>query len=336
MSNAIVEFNEFEAKITEFRNRYDGVVYDLTIPEQEKKARSDRFSIGKIISALDARHKEIKAPLKEKVDLIDGERKRIKDELLEVQDKIKSQIEAHEAKIAAHKAELQARVDAIRANSIFDGIIASSGEISKRITALETVSVDDSFEGKKADAALALMETRKFLNELLVQQNKFESEQAELKRLREESEARVRAEREENIRKEAAEKARQEAEAAARKQVEQAEKAKRDAEAREARMKQEAEAAKVRAEQQAKEATERAVREERARAERDAAAKAKADAETRAKEEKAKLKKAHTNKVESEATKSLMAAIFELDEAHSRPIIEAIRDGKIAHVTLNY
>src|SRR3990167_280480 len=110
----IVEFDEFAGKLAEFRQRYDGVVYDLAVPEQEKQARSDRYAIGKVVSALDAKHKELKEPLKRQTDLIDGERKRIKDDLLSIQDRIKSQIETHEAKIAAHEEELQARVEFIR------------------------------------------------------------------------------------------------------------------------------------------------------------------------------------------------------------------------------
>ena len=60
----IVEFDEFAGKLAEFRQRYDGVVYDLAVPEQEKQARSDRYAIGKVVSALDAKHKELKEPLK--------------------------------------------------------------------------------------------------------------------------------------------------------------------------------------------------------------------------------------------------------------------------------
>ena len=102
MTTAIAEYSEFEAKMAEFKKTYDNVVYDLTDPVHEKKARSDKYSIGKVISALDKKHDEIKAPLKAQVDLIDGERKRIKDELLGVQDKIKSQIKAHEDAIREH------------------------------------------------------------------------------------------------------------------------------------------------------------------------------------------------------------------------------------------
>lgn len=60
IDNPIAEFKEFDKQLSEFLSQYDGVVYDLTDPKQEKTARSDKYAIGKAISALDARHKEIK------------------------------------------------------------------------------------------------------------------------------------------------------------------------------------------------------------------------------------------------------------------------------------
>ena len=95
----IAEFNEFAAALAEYKAKYEGIVYDLTIPEQEKTAKADKMAIGKVISKLDGAHKAVKAPLKERVDLLDSERKRIKDQLLELQSGIKGQIAEHEARI---------------------------------------------------------------------------------------------------------------------------------------------------------------------------------------------------------------------------------------------
>lgn len=330
----IAEFDEFAGKLAEFRKRYEGVVYDLTIPEQEKQARSDRYAIGKVISALDSKHKELKEPLKRQTDLIDGERKRIKDDLLSIQDKIKSQIEKREADIAAHALALQERVDAIRLLDISPDVILSAQNIQNRIDEVSKIQIDDTYEDRKADAALAMMETKNHLNMLLAARVKYEAEQAELDKLRKEKEARERAEREEQIRKVAEEKAKCEAQA----QIEAAERAKKDAEergriAKEAAERREVEL-KAQAEKQAKVAAERAIQEECARAEKEAAEKAYQAGVTKAKEDAAKAKKSHVAKIDREVMESLDAVL--LDEITVGKVFEAIRDGKITHVTLNY
>ena len=308
--NQIIEFNEFEAKMQEFKRQYDGVVYDLTIPDQEKKARSDRYTIGKVISALDERHKEIKAPLKEKVDLIDGERKRIKDELLDVQVKIKSQIDAHEAKIQAHQDMLTAKVEALQLTDLMALSICPSIELHEICTALENQVIDESYEDHKEEAESVRRQSVAKLKELIIHAQKREAEQAELDKLRKESEARIQAERDEKIRKEASERAQREAE----------EKAKREIEAAQ-RKQYEAEQAAKRAEQEARDKMEREQRE----------AAAKAEAERKA-EEARKAKTAHRKKIETAATLSL----FDCGIDNAEKVVDLIKEGKIANVTINY
>ena len=368
---AIIEFDEFAGKLAEFKIRYDGVVYDLTVPEQEKKARSDRFSIGKVISRLDEAHKALKAPLKEKVDLLDGERKRIKDDLLAVQDKIKSQIETHEAKIAAHEEGLQARVDEIRLLAVFQNdlyrVIGHAGEIitsvpftpdsvevNRRLSILAKIEVDDTFEHRKADAALAKMETTELLKKALLEAELHEAEQAELTRLRKEKEDRERADREEKIRLDAI----SAAEAKAKEQAEQAKIAQERAEERikaaEAQSKaikekaeREAVAAQERAKKEQSEAVARAERAERERIAKEQAEKAAREAAEKKAEESRVAKKSHRAKVEREAADSILnqfatddddadGGSYTIGTDNVRFIIGCIRDGKIAHVRLEY
>lgn len=106
----IAAFNKFDKQLADFQKRYDGVVYDLSDPKEDKAARSDRYKIGQVISALDETHKKIKAPLAEKVAIIDKERKRIKDKLLELQEGIKTQIEKREQEIAITLQSYNARL----------------------------------------------------------------------------------------------------------------------------------------------------------------------------------------------------------------------------------
>ena len=315
--NQIVEFDEFETKLQEFKERYDGVVYDLTNPTEEKQARSDRYAIGKIISALDEKHKEIKAPLKAKVDLIDGERKRIKDQLLEVQGKIKGQIETHEAKIREHEEMLQAKVNDIRALSIFGEYEnPDSSQITERLDKAKAVDIEDGFEDRKADAALAQTETVKLLEGRLSERLKYEKEQAELERLRKEKEERERTEREEQIRKEAAERARREAE-------EKAEKERLEAEAKAKREIEEAQAAAKRAAEEERKRIERERQEAETKAEED-----------RKKEEARKAKQQHRAKIHSEAKQSFIDN--GLNQKDAEDIVTLIKDGKIKHISVNY
>jgi len=345
---AIIEFDEFAGKLAEFKIRYDGIVYDLTVPEQEKKARSDRFSIGKVISRLDEAHKALKAPLKEKVDLLDGERKRIKDDLLAVQDKIKSQIETHEAKIAAHEEGLQARVDEIRLLALFQDDLTSmpftpdSAEVNRRLSILAKIEVDDTFEHRKADGTLAQVEVVKRLNTLLAERLKAEQEQIELERLRKEAADRDRANREEQIRQEATAKA----EAKAKEQAEQAKIAQERAEERIKAAEAQAKAAKETAEREAIAAQERAKQEQVeavARAEQQKMAQfAREQAENEFKAEKERkaeearvAKKSHRAKVEKETIEALIYHL-EFAEDLAEIVTETIRDGKIAHVRIEY
>jgi len=194
--NKIVEFDEFESKLIEFKKKYDNVVYDLTDPEQDKLARSDKYSIGKIISSLDSKHKELKAHLKARTDLIDGRRKDIKDELLIVQRKIKGQIEAHEQAKEDLAEKLQCMVNEILEHGEFEHFSnPDSHVLNNRLKSIRCYVADDKYEDRKADATLALIETTKQLETMLEAALKSEKEERE------------RADREEKIRKEATEKA---------------------------------------------------------------------------------------------------------------------------------
>lgn len=352
MENQIVEFNEFDTQLAEFKSTYDNVVYDLTDPVQEKSARSDRLSIGKVISRLDSTHKALKAPLKAKTDLIDAERKRIKDDLLGVQGKIKSQIADHERKIQEHAEKLQIMVDDITVWSLFyDDVSRSSESIQLRIDKVKSVVVDDSYEHRKADAALAQIDALKILEPMLDDALKQEAEQMELERLREEQRQREQAEREEKIRADAEMKARHEAEQEAEKIKQQAAIAEEARKKRERELQEEIEAEKTRViaekakakadaeelaravEIETRKAVERAAQEERERLEAEANEKVRLEAEAKAKEEAKKSKQAHRAKVHKAAKTSLLN---HFDDATATQIVTLIKDGEIANVLIQY
>lgn len=357
----IDQFAEFEANMKAFRERYDGVVYDLDDPNQNRQARSDRLAIGKVISKLDKSHKELKAPLLEQVKIVDGERKRIKDSLLDIQGKIKVQIEQHEARIEAEKQRVQALIDHITGLAEFD-FEPDSSLITAHLADLEAINPEaEEYAPRQADATLAHRQVSRTLETILAARVKYEAEQAELERLRAEEEARKRAEHEERIRKEAAERERRIAEENARKQAEAAkrreqaiEEEKRRAERRakevEEKRKAEAEAArrreaemKKRAEQEAKDAAERAIQEERRRVEE---AWKKKEEKRKADEAKAARKaanKRHRAQVRQMALEDLARVCSEAQSATgwtteqlAEAIFKAAVSGEIRHINVYF
>lgn len=158
--STIAEFNEFETKLTEFKEKYAGVVYDLSDKKQRKQAGADRLAIGKVVVKLDKAHKDIKAPLLAKTKLLDGERKRIKDDLQSVQNEIGSQIKKHDDAIREHDELLQQRVANIVNTGTWDAeLILNSQQLGERLAYLKAIVIDDSFEAQKGNAAIAKDET---------------------------------------------------------------------------------------------------------------------------------------------------------------------------------
>jgi len=322
--NEITEFKPFETNMEEFKGQYIDIVYNLFDIDQEKKAKSDKLAIGKVISALDKKHKELKAPLKAKTDLIDHERKRIKDELLSMQGAIKHQLEQHEFKKAEHDAKLHNMVLAISSLGEFgDFENPDSDQLRLLVDKAESVNVDDSYEHRKADATLAQVDTVKKLKLMLEQRVKHEEEQAELERLRIEDEQRKQAEREEQIRKEAAENARIEAEKAAQKEIEQAKAAERKAI-------EDAEKAELAKQRELEQAAEN----ERKRIEAEQKAEAEKQAEAERKEAAKKEKQAYRAKIHKAAKDSFVDNGIDANDAVE--IINLIKDGKIKSVIIEY
>lgn len=327
INTQIAEFSEFESKLAEYKGRYAGVVYDLAKPDQEKQAKSDRLAIGKVISKLDATHKKVKAPLKERVDLLDGERKRIKDQLLEIQDSIKDQIAEHESKIQAEKDVLLRKASVFRDLREFE-FPPTAAQVQDRIDKINATEIDDSYGDMKAFAALNKMESLQILEPMLVG-------------LKAQAEADAKAEQE---KKDAEENARQEREAKIAKDA--AEKAKTDAAAAVEKAEREAIEAKAKAERDAKDAAERADREKAeavAKAEREAQAKADllernrmlAIANDKAEQEKREANKRHLAKVNNAAADALTKhAGLTKDQAQS--VVVAIAKKSIPAVSINY
>lgn len=323
IKNQLGEFKPFESSLKEFKEKYDNVVYDLTDSKQEKQARSDRHAIGVVVGDLDRKHKEIKAPLSELVKLVDGKRKEIKDDLQNVQAKIKTQIEQHEAKIAEHEAMLKAKFEEIKELSHFPNFAPESKQLKACLDDAKSIVVDESFEHYEVEANIELVTQIEKLEVMLANAEKSEAEARELETLRREAEERKQRDHEERLKAEAAENARIESE--------------RKAAAEIARIEAEKQQALIDAENAKKEAerlAQQAVIEERQRAEREAQEQAeKAKAEQDAIDKK-KAQKRYISSVLTKVKKSFISGGFTEKEAVK--ITELIRDNKVSNVQINW
>jgi len=342
----IVEFNEFEANLAEYKSRYEGVVYDLTDSDQEKRAKSDRLAIGKTIASLDRVHKDVKSPLKAQVDLLDGERKRIKDGLLDIQGSIKSQIAEHEANIEAKEQELLARVEDIKSLAFFDGLNPDSALIEFRISDLTDMIIDASFEHYEAEATFAKVKALEYLQGFLVDVKKQEADAAELARLKKEQAAREQKEREDRIAAEAKARAEKDAEESIERERQAKIEAEKAAIAAKDQAEQAAKAAAKQAEKDkkeasklAKEAQAEAVRQAEEKAKREAEAKEHAEqariAAEKAAQEKREANKRHRGKINSAAVAELIAASG-ITPDQAKACVIAIAKNEIPAVSIHY
>jgi hypothetical protein len=352
VSTEIIEFKAFEANLTEFKETYDNIVYNLDDPKENKSARSDKRSIGSIIAKLDKVHQQIKAPLKEQVDLLDHERKRIKDQLLGVQLKIKNQLDQHEQKIREHQDSLELKVQEITNMPHLLPEHNNSVSIKAIIDALESIDIDDSFENRKPDAALAKIESLKLLNASFSEAVESEEKEKErLQKLKIEEEKRQK-EREEEIKKQAkidaekeaekkiiaAKEAEEKAKLANKKVVEAAKKAEKQAkiDIKKAKEKAKSDAvqAKIKAYENAEKMAEEARKKERQRIEKEQTAKKIAEEKRLTEENKKKAQKEHRAKIYKEIRDDLYTQ--GIDTESVKKLITAINAGKVRHLLIEY
>lgn len=346
---------------------------DISTDKGREQIRSLAYTIARSKTLLDEMGKELVAEQKKQLALVDGERKRIRDELDALKDEIRAPLteweNAEKQRVEGHEEALKAFDSLTR----FDTPHPASAEVQKRQEAMDSVNTRDWQEfGKRAQ--LAYDAARQDLNDTLASSQKYESEQAELERLRrEEAERKVR-EREEQIKAQAAAKAKADAEEKARKEAnaeaarvkaeqkkaeqerQRIQKEKEDAEARAKKAESDRLAAIQKAETDSKAAAEKAER-DRAEAEEKAAADAKAAAERAEREKEAAVQaerdraeaarkaeaeaaakreadKKHRAKVNNEVLATLVAV--GVSEADAKKVIEALAKGQVPHVKINY
>ena len=198
------------------------------------------FKIARSKTALDAVGMELAADLKEKPKKVDASRKRMRDQLDAWRDEARGPLNEWEAAEEARKAGHQAVIDQIRQDAqLFNEV--TSQEIEGRIKQVETIDIGERFEEFEAEAHRVKTASLD-LKVALDRQQRYEAEQSELERLRQDAAQREQKEREERIAREAEERTRREAEQAAqaeREAVAQREQQARDEAARKEREHQE-------------------------------------------------------------------------------------------------
>lgn len=292
----------------------DAFVPDTSTAKGRAAIASMAFKVAKIKTAIESMGKAVSADLKEIPKKVDAERKRTREKLelwqAEVRKPLTDWEEAEEARIDHHKRMIQHIKNC--ALGLIDGQPQPYAILFRELE--EKIVIDGKLEEFEAEAHRAKAEALAGLKVAFAEQQKRDAEQAELTRLRAESEARAKLDEERRIAKEAAEAATKAAEAKA--QAERDAAAKREADAK---------AAQTKAEQDAKDAVERQKRaEEQAETERLASAERARQAAETARLAEIKRQADEAARIEAEAKAR------EADRAHKAKINGAAIEAFIA------
>ncbi len=298
-------------------------VPDVSTKKGRDAIGSLALKISKSKTLIEKCGKELVAEQKAQIKVIDDDRISIvkkfdllRDEILAPRDAWE---QAEEDRVAKHTGAIRA----IRSLYDENTVNQEAHVIKGYVFDIEKLEIDSTFEEFEQEAKLAKLETLEKLRTALTTREKYEAEQAELERLRQEEILRQQKERDEAIAHEAAERARLEAERKAKEEAERVEREKREAAEREARLVAEKEAAELRA-QHAAEAERKRIEAEQA---------AKLEAERKA-EEARQANQAHRKKICNEALKGLLA--LGIDEAKGKEILQAINKGLVPHVSIKF
>lgn len=317
-----------------------GVVYDMTTKKGRDQCASDAYKVARSKQAVEKLGAKLSAEYKEIPKKIDASRRRIKERFDALQEQIRQPLDeweaAEDSRIAKHKAGIE--WFHLRAKENRD---LASEELRASIEETNARIVDESWEEFEAEAHRAKIHALESLAVNLAIRDRYETDQADLARLKAEAEARRIQDEKERIAREAAEAATRAAEAKAQAERDAAAKREADAKAAQERAERErleaierqkqaearAEAEKLAAEQRAKEAAEAA---------RLAEIKRQKDEQARieAEQHKREADRAHRVKIMGAAKEALM--IEGIDEEQARAIVLAIVRGEVPHVTINF
>jgi colicin import membrane protein len=251
--------------LARIRKELDAFVPDATTAKGRKAIASMAYTVAQSKTYLESVGKALADQQKEIPKKIDACRKHVRDTLDQWRDEVRKPLTDWEA---AEDARVKKHTDAITVLNELSRLAPGrdSAGLRESIAQVDAVTIGPACEEFEADYARAKDAARAALTAELARAETREAEQAELARLRKESEDRAAADREAAIRKEAADQATRQAEAEAQRRIdaetaaanlarEEAEQAKKAAADTEARLLREA------AERKAREDAELAARE---------------------------------------------------------------------------
>lgn len=320
-------YQSIKAQLSQF-------VPDVSTERGRKEIASMAYKVTRSKTAIDDAGKKLNEDARSKINAVDAQRRKIRDELDALADEVRKPLTEWETAEEGRKASAARDLKLISDLSV---VLASdtADDIKARWERLNTLTLleDDHLDG--IDHARANLETALDALEVArARAQRTEDDQRELARLREESEKRLAAEQAELARKSAeeaeakrvanaeAEQLRRETEAAERARLE----AERTAKAEQERVEREAREAVAKAESEAQAIKERAEREDRERQ----------DAIDRERREQAArdADRAHRSRVMGEVKTAIMTC--GPDEENAKKVVLAIIAGEIPHVALRF
>jgi len=294
--------------IDEIREMVDSFEHDLTTAAGRKLTASFAAKIAKSKTYLDGKGKDLVSEWKEKSKVVDGERKRMRDEL----DSLKEEARGPLTEWENIEKEKLAKIEAAKVllSNLVQPHGLNSDQLKSNLEEMMAISCEDEAFCEQRNIAISSLESS--IEEMISSEEK----EIELANLRREKDIREAKEREEMLTKEADARAEREREAriaAEEDRLRQAEQAEKDRIAK-------AESDKIAKEERAKRvAAEKELEEKR---------KAKDEEEARAKDH------AHRKLVNCECLASLMKHGINEDQAKS--ILISISKNEIPHLSIRY
>ena len=311
---------------------------DVTTAKGRKEIASFAAKFSTAKTQLDGFGKTLSDEYRAKIAPINVERNKLKACCDESRDKVRKPLTDYEDAEKKRVADIEDRIGFFQ--KFMDINYLYSEEVSKDLTLVNETIVSESFEEFELAATKVKQRTVERLEAKFIVLQNAEKEKSEADRIEKERLEKEQKEREEKIAKEAAEAATRAAEEKAKQESEDKDKASREA----------VEAAE-RATLEAKLATEKAEREKREaadRAEKDKAAaiKYEQDRLLRKKqieeeaEEKRQTNKRNRNKIHKEIDESIkkwsLTTKWTLNEEERKSLVDAMVEGKIKNITINY
>lgn len=192
-------------------DKFNASAPDVKTKKGQDAYRSIAYSLAGSKTKLDSLGKELVAELKDVPKKIDAERKRVRELLSAWQEEVRKPLTDWEA---AEQARKDRHVDAVQAIADFalDLSDVPAAVLLESIASVEAVKMGEHWEEFEAEAARTKDQVLDKLRATLAARQKYETEQAELVRLRAEAEAQALRDRDAEIARVAAEQARLQAE----------------------------------------------------------------------------------------------------------------------------